>query len=103
MLNRVWASSSTFEGVLQGPELLFYGDSIFELLRGTMHMEPDPRGHGIPEVFHKHFGQTYKTAVLGIAGQSPPCNNLPDLSWSLKERPSAAVPCMSLWGCHFTT
>ena len=53
----------------QEVELAFYGDSVVELLRGTVHMEPDPRGHGIPEVFHQHFGQKYRAAAFGISGK----------------------------------
>ena len=63
-------SSRTSAG-LQEVELAFYGDSVVELLRGTVHMEPDPRGHGIPEVFHQHFGQKYRTAAFGISGMRP--------------------------------
>ena len=49
---------------------MFYGDSIFELWRGTLHGEPDPRGHGTPEIFHEHFGAKYRTSVFAIAGDA---------------------------------
>jgi lysophospholipase L1-like esterase len=50
-------------------EVLFYGDSILESLRGTSFGLETERAKGCPEVFSKHFGNV-KTAILAVAGDT---------------------------------
>lgn len=52
---------------VQGLDLVFYGDSITESLRGTQVGVRITKFLGIPEVFQQHFGHL-RTAVFSIAG-----------------------------------
>ena len=54
----------------QGFELVIYGDSIMETLRGTDHGLPCGRA-GCPEgpsILRAHFGDRWRTAVVATGG-----------------------------------
>jgi hypothetical protein len=59
-------------GMLQGVELLFYGDSITETWRGTDMGRQCSRCAGVPDVFAKYFGSKYAAEVLAVGG-APSC------------------------------
>lgn len=63
--------SLTTLGIVQGYELLFYGDSITETWRGTDMGRPCSRCQGAPEVFDNYFGSKYKAEVLAVGGEHP--------------------------------
>jgi hypothetical protein len=50
-----------------GIDLLFYGDSLTELWRGTAWGYNSRLGGGIPAVFSRYFGQ-YRSVVCGSGG-----------------------------------
>ena len=50
-----------------GIDLLFYGDSLTELWRGTAWGYNSRLGSGIPAVFSRYFGQ-YRSVVCGSGG-----------------------------------
>lgn len=52
-----------------GIDLLFYGDSLTELWRGTAWGYNSRLGGGIPAVFSHYFGQ-YRSVVCGSGGVS---------------------------------
>ncbi len=55
----------------QGFELVMYGDSIMETLRGTDHGLPCGRA-GCPEgpgILHARFGDRWRTAVVATGGE----------------------------------
>lgn len=52
---------------VQGLDIVFYGDSITESLRGTQMGVEIEKFRGIPEVFQKHYGHL-KAAAYSIAG-----------------------------------
>ena len=57
----------------QGFELVMYGDSIMETLRGTDHGLPCGRA-GCPEgpgILRAHFGDQWRTAVVATGGGAP--------------------------------
>lgn len=56
-----------FEMQAAGIELLFYGDSLTELWRGTVWGYNSRLGPGIPAVFSRYFGQ-YRSVVAGAGG-----------------------------------
>ena len=51
----------------QGPDVIFYGDSITETWRGTDMSKASARWDGVPGVFVKHFSQ-YRALALGQGG-----------------------------------
>ncbi len=55
----------------QGFELVFYGDSITETWRGTDLGKPckRPGCKEGPDIFRQHFGDRWRTGVLGVAGR----------------------------------
>ena len=57
--------------MLQGFELVFYGDSIMETWRGTDLGKPCKRGgcKEAPAIFQRHFGDLWRTGVFGVAGR----------------------------------
>ena len=50
-----------------GTDLIFYGDSLTELWRGTAWGYTGHLGTGVPAVFSQFFGQ-YSTEICGSAG-----------------------------------
>jgi lysophospholipase L1-like esterase len=50
-----------------GIDVLFYGDSITELWRGTAWGYTSRLGGGIPAVFSRYFGQ-YTSVICGSGG-----------------------------------
>ena len=53
---------------MQGFDLLMFGDTLVEALRGSYFGEPSERTKGAAEVFHSRFAHKYAAAALGIAG-----------------------------------
>ena len=53
-----------------GTDLIFYGDSLTELWRGTAWGYTSRLGYGIPDVFSQYFGR-YSTAICGSGGEQP--------------------------------
>ena len=51
-----------------GIDLLFYGDSLTELWRGTAWGFHSRLGPGIPAVFSRYFGQ-YDSVIAGAGGR----------------------------------
>ena len=54
-----------------GIDLLFYGDSLTDLWRGTVWGYSSHLGPGIPAVFSRYFGQ-YNSAICGAGGEHRP-------------------------------
>ena len=52
---------------MQGADLLWYGDSIVEELRGTEMGKGKEKYEDVKAVFDKHFGSS-KSVLLGISG-----------------------------------
>ena len=63
-----WIEHILTAALLQGFELVFYGDSITETWRGTDMGRPCSRCAGVPDIFHKYFGAKYDTEVLAVGG-----------------------------------
>lgn len=60
--------------ILQGWDLVFYGDSITENWSGYSTGRWWTPTTGIPDVFYRYFGSQYRAGILGIAGLPlPPC------------------------------
>ena len=61
--------------LLQGFELVFYGDSITETWRGTDMGRPCGRCARVPAIFETYFGSKYDSEVLAVGGRHPlPCS-----------------------------
>eukprot|EP00884_Botryococcus_braunii_P016636 jgi/Botrbrau1/3656/Bobra.0204s0046.1 len=58
---------ATADAAEEGFDLVWYGDSITENLRGTSVGHPWPGGQGAYDVYLKHFGQ-YSSDILAVAG-----------------------------------
>ena len=56
--------------MVQGVDVVFYGDSITETWRGTDMGRECRRCAGVPTVFKEYFGK-YATAVLAVGGGRP--------------------------------
>ena len=62
-----YAGAQEYKTGKEGLDLVFYGDSITESLRGTQMGTRIEKFYGIPEVAKKHYGHL-RTAAFSIAG-----------------------------------
>ncbi len=53
--------------MVQGLDVVFYGDSIVESWRGTELGVAVDRARGIPDMWGRHFGEPYNAKAFGIA------------------------------------
>ena len=53
-------------------QLLMYGDSTFEMLRGSLDGAPNERAEEGPAIFSSYFSSWTAASVFGMAGLTPP-------------------------------